>query len=96
MMVTAHLRHTPEFTGPPTIQQIERQIRWEGAAVEAGIRRYREELATPSKTLADTSPGQQIIRKIMAEFVPWLGDAQEVIKAEMTKEGPKGGLGQRD
>jgi DNA-directed RNA polymerase N-terminal len=80
-MVTAHLRHTPEFASPPTMAQIERQIRWEGAAVEAGIKRYREELASPTMTLADTSPGQKIIRTIMADFVPWLADAQEVTKA---------------
>jgi hypothetical protein len=44
--------------------------------VEAGIRRYREELAKPTMTLADTSPEQQIIRKIMTEFVPWIAGAQ--------------------
>jgi hypothetical protein len=60
--------------------QIERQIRWEAAAVEAGVRRYREELADPSTTLADTSPGQRIIREIMTRFVPWLADTQEVIR----------------
>jgi hypothetical protein len=88
-MVTAHLRHTPEFSSPPTVAQIERQIRWEGAAVEAGVRRYREELAKPTMTLADTSPGQRIIRTVMAEFVPWLTDAQEVTKAGLVKEGRK-------
>jgi DNA-directed RNA polymerase len=34
----------------------------------------------PSTTLADTSPGQRIIRKIMADFVPWLTEAQEAIR----------------
>jgi hypothetical protein len=61
-------------------RSIERQIRWEAAAVEAGVRRYREELNSPGMTLADTSPGQRIIREIMAEFVPWLTDAQAVIR----------------
>jgi hypothetical protein len=79
-MDLAHFRHTLDFSGPPTIAQIERQLRWEAAAVEAGIRRYREELADPSKTLADTSPGQRIIREIMKEFVPWLSDAQDAIR----------------
>ena len=60
--------------------QIERQIRWEAAAVEAGIRRYREELTDPAKTIADTSPGQRIIRAIMVKFVPKLREAQEAIE----------------
>lgn len=51
-MVTAHLRHTfrdpPGFVSPPTVAQIERQIRWEGAAVEAGVKRYREEISSPA------------------------------------------------
>src|ERR1700756_2628721 len=84
MMVTAQLRHTPEFASPPTIAQIERQIRWEAASIEAGIKRYREELTNPATTLADTSPGQRIIREIMGEFVPWLTDMQAVIKDEIT------------
>jgi len=64
-MVLAHFQHTPEFSEPPTIAQIERQIRWEAAAVEAGIRRYHEELNKPGTTIADTSPGQRIIGEIM-------------------------------
>jgi hypothetical protein len=38
-------------------------------------------------TLADTSPGQQIIRKIMTEFVPWIADAQAVIKQGLLVSG---------
>jgi DNA-directed RNA polymerase len=77
-----------DFSGPPTIAQIEREIRWEAAAVEAGIRRYREELADPSKTLADTSPGQRIIRAVMREFVPWLADALWLAGAEVADVPP--------
>jgi len=82
-MVLAHFQHTPEFSEPPTIAQIERQIRWEAAAVEAGIRRYHEELNKPGTTIADTSPGQRIIGEIMQEFVPWLSDAQELLRVEV-------------
>jgi hypothetical protein len=49
--------------------------------VEAGVKCCREEISSPSMTLADTSPGQKIIRTIMAEFVHWLTDAQEVTTA---------------
>ena len=51
-MATAHYRHTPDFSGPPTIEQIESQVRWEAAAVEAGVKRYHEELATPRVSVA--------------------------------------------
>jgi hypothetical protein len=74
---------------PPTDAQIERQIRWEGSAVEAGIRRYREALNDPAQVLADTSAGQRIIREIMAEFVPWLEDAQGLLREGLFKRGPK-------
>ena len=36
-------------------------------AVEAGVRRYREELNSPGMTLADTSPGQRIIRGVSGQ-----------------------------
>jgi hypothetical protein len=78
---------TPRFLDPPTPEQIERQIQWEHDAIEAGIRRYREELNNPSRTLADTSPGQRIIREIMREFVPFLADAQAAIKANILGPG---------
>ena len=70
---------TPTFLDPPTPEQIERQIQWEHDAIEAGVKRDREELNDPSRTLADTSPGQRIIREIMKEFVPFLADAQGAI-----------------
>jgi hypothetical protein len=77
----------PEFSDPPTPDEIEREIQWEREAIEAGIRRYREELNDPSRTLADTSPGQRIIREIMKEFVPFLADAQQALKAGMLEPG---------
>jgi hypothetical protein len=77
------LRHTPDFSAPPTIAQIERQIRWEAAAVEAGVRLYHEQLNKPGTTIAETSPRQRIIREIMQEFVPWLADAQELLRMEV-------------
>jgi DNA-directed RNA polymerase len=63
---------------PPTEAQIKGQILWENAAIEAGIRRYRAELR--DRALADTSPGQKIIRQIMGEFVPYITDMQAVIR----------------
>jgi hypothetical protein len=39
-----------DFTAPPTAAQIERQIRWEAASIEAGIKLCREEPANPALT----------------------------------------------
>lgn len=89
-MELAHSRHTDDFLAPPTIAQIERQIRWEGAAVEAGVRRYREGLLDLNITLADTSPGQRIIREIMTKFVPHLAEVQEAAKAAVLAPGKQG------
>jgi hypothetical protein len=59
----------------PTPTQVDREIRWEADAVEAGINRYRAELN--KRSLADTSPGQRITREIMDYFVPALAEFQE-------------------
>jgi DNA-directed RNA polymerase len=55
--------------------EIERQRQWEEEAVEAGIRRYREEVY--NQAIADTSPGQKIIREVMKTFVKFLRDLQD-------------------
>ena len=70
---------------PPTAAQIAGQIRWENAAIEAGARRYRAELH--DRALADTSPGQKIIREIMGEFVRYITDAQGAIREGLLGRG---------
>jgi DNA-directed RNA polymerase len=70
---------------PPTPAEIDRQRHWEAEAVEAGIRRYREEVH--NLAIADTSPGQRIIREIMAKFVPYLADLQAMEREGFYKPG---------
>ena len=55
---------------PPLRPRLERQIRWEAASIEAGIKLCREEPANPALTLADTSPGQRIIRENSCSISP--------------------------
>lgn len=70
---------------PPTAAEIDRQRHWEAKAVEAGIRRYRA--AVRNLAMADTSPGQRIIREIMAKFVPYLADIQAMEREGFYKPG---------
>src|SRR5438270_11714212 len=72
----------------PTPTQVDLEIRWEAAAVEAGVRRYRDELN--NRSLADTSPGHRIMREIMAYFVPGIAEFQEETAAGIHGPGMKG------
>ena len=62
----AHLRHTA-----PTIEDMERQKRWEGECINRGVKRYREMLSEAS-TAADTQPGQMVIKEVMRSLIPAL------------------------
>jgi hypothetical protein len=60
--VTADLRLTEppriecdSLSQDPTVREIERQVRWEVAAVDLAVRRYREEQARPDLAAADKS-----------------------------------------
>jgi hypothetical protein len=55
-----------DFTAPPTAAQIERQIRWEAASIEAGIKLCREEPANPALTLA-VAIEQELTQRICAD-----------------------------
>jgi hypothetical protein len=76
---------------PPTGAQIERQINWEHEAIEAGIRRYRAGVNAPGRELADTSPGQKLIRKILDDFVLILDCYKDAIETRCLE----GGSGRR-
>ena len=71
------------YDTPPTIEEIERQIRWEAAAVEMGVKRYRQE-QRDANTVADTSAGARLIRETMQSLVPYLTDMQEAIRDKTT------------
>jgi DNA-directed RNA polymerase len=92
--VTADLRLTEppriecdSLSQDPTVREIERQVRWEVAAVELAIKRYREEQARPDLAAADKSAGQAVIRAAMAELVPFLVDIQNTL-TESAPSGP--------
>ena len=71
----------------PTPTQVTREIRWEADAVQAGIKRYRAELN--NRALADTAPGQRIMREIMDYFVRELAKFQEEAAAGIHGRGKK-------
>ena len=84
----AHLGHTEDFTGPPTIAQIERQIRWEVYAVERGKKEFGrkwqdafsikrgDQVLSAKSGLADTSAGQRIIHELLDKLTPSIAKAQ--------------------
>jgi DNA-directed RNA polymerase len=71
----------------PTPTQVAREIHWEADAVKAGVKRYRAELN--NRALADTSPGQRIMREIMDYFVPGIAEFQEKVAAGIPDRGKK-------
>jgi DNA-directed RNA polymerase len=83
-MVTAHLRHTRVSRPEPTIDQIERQIRWENEGAERGVRRLREALAAPGMTTLDTAGGKRALQEVMAGMVPAVQEAQRLAIESIT------------
>lgn len=74
----ADFRQT-EFTEPPTIQEIERQVRWEVDAVERAVKRYRQE-QRDAVDIGSTSAGQKLLREAMGELTEHIRDTQESLE----------------
>jgi hypothetical protein len=83
-----HTYDTPDagLSGYPVpIQDIERQIRWEMANVEEGVRRYRRSIAEAD--LGDTPPGVIAMRDMMAGLVPAIEAARQEAIDGIVSEG---------
>jgi hypothetical protein len=83
-----HTYGTPDagLSGYPVpIQDIERQIRWEMANVEEGVRRYRRSIAEAD--LGDTPPGVIAMRDMMAGLVPAIEAARQEAIDGIVSEG---------
>jgi hypothetical protein len=68
------------------IRGVEAQVRWETAACERGVRRYRELLA--DSTLDQTPPGMSAIRDMMPGAAAAIAAAQEEAQAAIAEGGP--------
>jgi hypothetical protein len=71
-----------EFTALPTIEQIERQIRSEAAGIEAGVKRYWEQLAKPGlkpvPVVEDTLlPRERMLSKLRRLEIQSLWESEE-------------------